>query len=80
MRISPLALGFFLLQSSFPQAGPNVDQTLDSLFSVHQFREVAVSPGGGLAAWVEASREKGNAESRHSAIYVKDLRDSSSNR
>ena len=78
MRISPLALGFFLLQSSFPQAGPNVDQTLDSLFSVHQFREVAVSPGGGLAAWVEASREKGNAESRHSAIYVKDLRDSSS--
>ena len=78
MRISPLVLGFFLLQPSFPQAGPGVDQTLDSLFSTHQFREVSVSPGGEFAAWVEASSEKGSAESRRSAIHVKDLRDSSS--
>lgn len=78
MRISFLALGLLSLQTGLPQQTPTIDQTLDGLFSAHQFRDVAVSPGGTSAAWVEASRGKESTESRRSAIYVKDLRDGSS--
>ena len=78
MRISFLALGLLSLQTGLPQQTPTIDQTLDGLFSVHEFRDVTVSPGGAFSAWVEGSRGKDTAESRRSAIYVKDLRDGSS--
>src|SRR5271166_2186458 len=78
MRIAALAVSFVLLQPVFPQAGPTIDQTLDSLVAVHEFREASVSPGGAMAAWVETVRAKDKGESRNSSIFVKDLRDTSS--
>jgi len=78
MRIAAFAVSFFLLQPAFPQAGPTIDQTLDSLFAVHEFREASVSPGGAMAAWVETVRAKDKGEPRNSSIFVKDLRDTAS--
>jgi dipeptidyl aminopeptidase/acylaminoacyl peptidase len=78
MRIGAAALSLVLLQPVFPQAGPTIDQTLDSLFAAHEFRDAAIAPGGSMAAWVETVRPKDKTEVRTSFIYVKDLRDGSS--
>ena len=43
--------------------------------AIHEFREVTVSPDGGMAAWTEGIPAKDGSESRRSAVYVKDLRD-----
>lgn len=42
---------------------------------MHQFREVEVSPDGGMAAWIESSRVADGAEGANSVVWVKDLRD-----
>src|SRR5579863_6770578 len=78
MRIGAAALSVVFLQPVFPQAGPTIDQTLDSLFAAHEFRDAAIAPGGSMAAWVETVRPKDKTEVRTSFIYVKDLRDASS--
>lgn len=75
MRIAAFVAGSVLLQPAFPQAGPSVEQTLDSLFAAHEFREASMSPGGSMVAWVETVRAKDRSETRNSYIYVKDLHD-----
>jgi dipeptidyl aminopeptidase/acylaminoacyl peptidase len=49
------------------------DRLLDSLFAVRELKEVAVSPDGRWAAWVEAIPPQENVAARHSAIYLADL-------
>jgi dipeptidyl aminopeptidase/acylaminoacyl peptidase len=56
----------FLLWLPLVWAGPTLDRALDSLSEVRHFQEIAVSPDGGMAAWIETGA---------SGIYVKDLRD-----
>lgn len=53
--------------------------TIDSILSVHQFKEAAISPNGKLVASVESPRD-GSAASqlRSSVIYITNLQDSES--
>jgi dipeptidyl aminopeptidase/acylaminoacyl peptidase len=53
-------------------------QSLESIAAVHQFREVAVSRDGAMAAWVETIPAKNGGESNRSQVFVKDLRDANS--
>jgi dipeptidyl aminopeptidase/acylaminoacyl peptidase len=71
--IAPVASSLLCLSSLL--ASPASDKALDSLASVHQFREVEVSPDGSLAAWIETSPEPDN--STVSTVWVKDLHDAS---
>jgi dipeptidyl aminopeptidase/acylaminoacyl peptidase len=72
-----LAIALALLPGAFAQTVPTLDQTLDQLFAVRNFRQVAVSPDGKMVAWVESTRSKDKTESRISSIFVKNLGDSS---
>jgi dipeptidyl aminopeptidase/acylaminoacyl peptidase len=54
-------------------ASATAEQLLDSLFAVREFKQVALSPDGRFAAWVEAIPPQPNASVRHSAIYLADL-------
>jgi dipeptidyl aminopeptidase/acylaminoacyl peptidase len=51
-------------------ARPNVDQVLDSLSQLVEFRGVAISPDGSRVAWVEAVRGKDGPVSDRSIIFV----------
>lgn len=55
--------------------GAAPDPALDAIAAVHQFRDVVVSPDGGMVAWTEAIPAKDGSESRRSSVFVKDLRD-----
>jgi len=70
-------VGCFLFCSSLLLASPAINRSLDSLASVHQFREVEVSPGGAMAAWIESSRDAEGSETTSSTLWVKNLRDAS---
>jgi len=62
-----LILGCFSLQ-----AGPALDGALDSLSSVHQFHDPALSPDRATIAWTETTPGK-DGKHRESFVYVKDL-------
>jgi dipeptidyl aminopeptidase/acylaminoacyl peptidase len=51
----------------------SIDQALDSLFAVHTFKQVAISPDGKRVAWVESLRGKDQRPTGNSAIYVATL-------
>jgi dipeptidyl aminopeptidase/acylaminoacyl peptidase len=51
------------------------DAAQNSLFALHDFREVAISPDGGRVAWIEAAPNRIEGELPSLSIYVKDLRD-----
>ncbi len=51
----------------------SIDQVLDSLNAVHEFSEVAISPDGKQAAWVESQHGPNGEPSSSSAISVADL-------
>src|SRR5438874_2528938 len=72
-----LAIALALLPGAFAQTVPTLDQTLDQLFAVRNFRQVAISPDGKTLAWVESTRSKDKTESRISSIFLKKLADSS---
>ncbi|MGH9315903.1 MAG: S9 family peptidase, partial [Thermoanaerobaculia bacterium] len=68
-----LFLSACLLLSAAPAPPrPPVDSVLDSLESIKNFREAAISPDGSRVAWVEKIRDRQGAELL-SAIYVSDL-------
>lgn len=75
-----LAVLLLLLPSAFAQKLPSVDQTINQLFAVRNFREVAISPDGHWLAWVESTRSKDNSESKISSILVKSLEDATAPR
>ncbi len=52
----------------------SVDQVIDSLFAVREFKEVAISPDGTRVAWVESLHEKDGTPSPNSTIFIADLR------
>ncbi len=52
-----------------------MESSLDALSTVRQFRDVAVSEDGHLAAWIESGQRNAASDSRGAAVYVKDLRD-----
>jgi dipeptidyl aminopeptidase/acylaminoacyl peptidase len=52
-----------------PEAAQN------SLFALHDFREVAISPDGGKVAWVESAPSKIESDPPSLSVYVKDLHD-----
>jgi len=49
---------------------PSIDQVLDSLDQVHEFREVAISPDGRRVAWVATVHQASSARPAHSVIYI----------
>jgi dipeptidyl aminopeptidase/acylaminoacyl peptidase len=51
----------------------SIDKALDSLFAVHTFKQVAISPDGKKVAWVESLRGKAQEPTGNSAIYVATL-------
>ena len=70
-------LGFFagiLLGCLCLPAGPALDTALDSLSSVHQFHDAALSPDGAVVAWTETIPAR-NGKGRESIVYIKDIRD-----
>ncbi|HYL74072.1 MAG TPA: S9 family peptidase [Bryobacteraceae bacterium] len=72
MRTPLLALVF--LVSCY--AGP-ADPALDALARVHQFKDVTVSPDGGMVAWTEMIPPKDGSGPGKPVVYIKDLRDPS---
>ena len=49
---------------------PAIAQAIHDMFSVHEFSQTAISPGGRRVAWVESLNKKNGAPSPNSAIYV----------
>lgn len=74
MLTKVVSCGLLLIAWASASAGP-LDGALDALARVHQFREVAVSPDGAMAAWVESIPSKDGSPGGRSMIYVQDLRD-----
>jgi dipeptidyl aminopeptidase/acylaminoacyl peptidase len=66
-----LLLGAFRL----PAAPPSLEGELDSLSALHEFRDVALSPGGNWVAWVETAPGKTSGERATLSVYLKDLRE-----
>jgi dipeptidyl aminopeptidase/acylaminoacyl peptidase len=56
---------------------PSIDQTIDSLFAVQTFDQVAISPDGKQVAWVQRLQGQNQMPSSNSAIYVANLGQSS---
>src|SRR5260370_21001592 len=72
---SVVFLGILLLSTALDPSGFVFGQSLDALNSVHQFREVAISPDGATVAWTEMILAKEGSDPRRSVIFIKDLRD-----
>ena len=61
-------------------APPTIDAALDSLSSLHDFREVALAPDHARVAWIETSPGKGDDDrpNASASVYLKDLHDPAS--
>jgi dipeptidyl aminopeptidase/acylaminoacyl peptidase len=66
-----------LLISQLPLAAgpPTPEAAQNSLFALHEFREVAISPDGGKLAWIESAPGKMESDPPILSVYVKDLHD-----
>lgn len=65
-----------LLGAGIPlAAAPSVDSALDALYSLHEFRDVALSPDHTRVAWIETAPGKTEDERPTVCVYLKDLRD-----
>jgi dipeptidyl aminopeptidase/acylaminoacyl peptidase len=56
-----------------PDLKPSIDQAIDRLFAVRQFKEVAISADGKRVAWVESLQGKNHTPSPNSVIFVSNL-------
>jgi dipeptidyl aminopeptidase/acylaminoacyl peptidase len=54
---------------------PSPDAAQNSLFALHEFREVAISGDGGKVAWIESTPGRMESDPPSVSVYVKDLRD-----
>jgi dipeptidyl aminopeptidase/acylaminoacyl peptidase len=52
---------------------PSIDDALNSLFAVHTFKQVAISPDGKRVAWVKPLQGKGQEATGNRAIFVATL-------
>ncbi len=57
----------------YPAQKASLDEALDSLFAVHAFKQVAISPDGKRVAWVESLLGRAQEPTGKSAIYVETL-------
>jgi dipeptidyl aminopeptidase/acylaminoacyl peptidase len=73
--VRTLVLSIILLGFCLARAGAQVDQALNALSAVHQFREVAMSEDGVMLAWIETIPAKNGSDSSRAAVFVKNLRD-----
>jgi hypothetical protein len=74
VRTSVFFISLFCFSLEAGQTGPPIDQALNALSTVHQFREVAMSADGSMLAWVEIIPGKDGSAAGRSAIFVKDLK------
>ena len=77
MRTLAIATSVTVLGCIALRADQPLDRALDSLSSVHRFRDVALSMDGATVAWVDIGRSDGPGQA---SVYVKDLRASGSAR
>ena len=70
-----LALALWMVSAAtcYAVQKSSIDDALDSLFAVHTFKQVAISPDGKRVAWVESLRGKNQEPTGNSAIYVATL-------
>jgi dipeptidyl aminopeptidase/acylaminoacyl peptidase len=73
LRIFAFLPALVLLQFAAFAATP--EASLNSLFALHEFREVAISPDGGKVAWIESAPAKIETDPTTYSVFVKDLRD-----
>lgn len=78
MRVLPGLLAFAFI--AFGQTSPSVHATLESLYKVHGFRGVAISPNGRELVWVETLKKANGTDSHNSAIYEAPVNDPSAKR
>jgi len=71
----PLALALWMASAAtcYAVQRSSIDDALDSLFAVHTFKQVAISPDGKRVAWVESLRGEKQELTGNSAIYVATL-------
>ena len=71
----PLALALWMVGATtcYAVQKSSIDEALDSLFAVHAFTQVAISPDGKRVAWVEFLKGKAQEPTGNSAIYVATL-------
>ena len=61
---SVVSLGFLLISTALAPSGFVFGQSLDALNTVHQFREVSISPDGAMVAWTEMILAKEGSDPR----------------
>ncbi|MDQ6665823.1 MAG: S9 family peptidase, partial [Acidobacteriota bacterium] len=71
MRLAFAPLAIVLPIAGFAQG--KIDQILNAISSVTEYREAAISPDGKRLAYVQALKNKDTTESRNKAIYLLDL-------
>ncbi|MDQ6705260.1 MAG: hypothetical protein M3Z85_04750, partial [Acidobacteriota bacterium] len=71
MRLALLPLIIALPIAGFAQS--KIDQILNAISSVTEYREAAISPDGKRLAYVQALKNKDTTESRNKAIYLLDV-------
>jgi len=68
-------LGGLRFATGAPPSRPAPDAALNSLFTQHEFRDVAISQDGTKVAWIESSPSKIETERPTVSVFLKDLHD-----
>jgi dipeptidyl aminopeptidase/acylaminoacyl peptidase len=68
-----LAASWAVIAKPAQAAGTSLDEAVNSLFGVHEFDGVALSPDGRRVAWVERQQGSNGEPSSGTRIYVLDL-------
>jgi dipeptidyl aminopeptidase/acylaminoacyl peptidase len=75
LRAFVFSSALLILRLPLAAAPLSPDAGQSSLFTLHNFRDVAISPDGGKVAWIDSAPNKIEGELPSRSIYVKDLRD-----
>jgi dipeptidyl aminopeptidase/acylaminoacyl peptidase len=74
LRVAAFFLTLLLWRLPLVAAPPSPEAAQNSLFALHEFREVAISPDGVMVAWIESAPGKNENEPPSLSVYVRDLR------
>ncbi len=75
MRAVIVSIALLFLRLPLAAGPPSPDTAQNSLFALHEFREVAISGDGGKVAWIESVPGRMESDPPSVSVYVKDLRD-----
>jgi len=75
LRAFTFPAALLLLPLTLVASPPAPDAAQNSLFALHDFREVAISPDGSKVAWIDSAPNKIEGEPPSRSIYIKDLHD-----